>query len=89
MQIQTSENRIAQGPSLLIQESEIREMLTEAIEALPKMERLVISLYCYEELTLKEIESVLGIGEDCIAQLKTRAMLKLQPLCELINMPIL
>jgi RNA polymerase sigma factor FliA len=60
-------------------------MLTEAIDALPKMERLVISLYCYEELTLKEIESVLCISEDCITQLKTRAMLKLQPLCKLIK----
>jgi|WetSurMetagenome_2_1015567.scaffolds.fasta_scaffold845422_1 RNA polymerase sigma factor FliA len=85
MQIQTSEKRITQNPSVLFQESEIRRMLTEAIESLPEMERLVISLYCYEELTLKEIESVLGIDEPCVAQLKSRAMLKLQPFCKLIK----
>jgi RNA polymerase sigma factor FliA len=84
MQIQTIENRIVQDPSFVFQESEIRE-LAVAIDALPKMERLVISLYCYEELTLKEIESVLGISENCITQLKTKAMLSLQPFCKLIK----
>ena len=85
MQIQTHENLMEQNPSFAFREAEIREMLTKAIEELPKMERLVISLYCYEELTLKEIESVLGISEHCITHLKTRAMLRLQPLCKLIK----
>jgi RNA polymerase sigma factor FliA len=84
MQIQPLEKHVVQNPSVF-RESELREMLTEAIDALPKMERLVLSLYCYEEFTLKEIESVLGIDEHCVTQLKTRAMLRLQPLCRLIK----
>jgi RNA polymerase sigma factor for flagellar operon FliA len=64
--------------SFIFRPSEIREMLTRAIEALPKMERLIISLYYYDELTLKEIEAVLGISGAYISQLHTRAMLRLR-----------
>ncbi len=64
--------------SCVLRESEIREMLTTAIESLPKMERLVTSLHYYDELTLKEIEAVLGIHESEIAQLHTKAMLRLR-----------
>jgi RNA polymerase sigma factor for flagellar operon FliA len=64
--------------SFIFRPSEIRETLTGAIEALPKMERLVISLYYYDELTLKEIEAVLRINSVCISQLHTRAMLRLR-----------
>jgi RNA polymerase sigma factor FliA len=84
MQIQTIEKHVVQNPAAF-RESEIREMLAEAIDALPKMERLVLSLYCYEEFTLKEIGSILGIDEHGVSQLKTKAMLKLQPLCRLIE----
>jgi RNA polymerase sigma factor (sigma-70 family) len=84
MQTQIFGKNVLQNPSVF-REAEIREMLADAIDALPKMERLVISLSCYEEFTLKEIESVLGIDEHCITQLKTRAMLKLQPLYKLIK----
>jgi len=85
MQTQRCETGTEQNPSSVFRESELREMLAEAIEALPKTERLVVSLYYYDELTLKEIESVLGISADCIVQLKTGAMLKLQPLCKLLQ----
>ena len=42
------------------------------------MERLITSLYYYDELTLKEIEAVLGINEAGISQLHTKAMLRLR-----------
>jgi RNA polymerase sigma factor for flagellar operon FliA len=64
--------------SLVFRPSEIREMLTRAIEALPEMERLIVSLYYYDELTLKEIEAVLGVNAACISQLHTRAVLRLR-----------
>ena len=64
--------------SFVLRKSEIREMLTGSIEALPKMERLITSLYYYDELTLKEIEAVLGINEAGISQLHTKAMLRLR-----------
>jgi RNA polymerase sigma factor for flagellar operon FliA len=64
--------------SFVLRESEIREMLTRAIEALPEMERLIASLHYYDELTLKEIEAVLGINETDISQLHTKAMLRLR-----------
>jgi RNA polymerase sigma factor for flagellar operon FliA len=64
--------------SLVLRESEMREMLTRAIEALPKMERLITSLCYYDELTLREIEAVLGIDRACISQLHTKAMLRLR-----------
>jgi RNA polymerase sigma factor for flagellar operon FliA len=64
--------------SLIFRPSEIRETLTRAIEALPEIERLIVSLYYYDELALKEIEAVLGINAACISQLHTRAVLRLR-----------
>jgi RNA polymerase sigma factor (sigma-70 family) len=63
---------------LILQKSEIQKMLTIAIEALPKMERLITSLYYYDELTLREIGTILGINEAGILQLHTKAMLRLR-----------
>lgn len=50
----------------------------EAIEELPDNEKTVISLYYFEDLTLKEIGRVLGVTESRACQLHTRAVLKLQ-----------
>ncbi len=61
-------------PEGRLQESELTEMLARAIDALPERERLIISLYYYEELTLKEISSVLGVSESRVSQLHTRAV---------------
>jgi RNA polymerase sigma factor FliA len=64
--------------SFVLQKSEIQKMLTSAIEALPRMEQLIVSLYYYDELTLKEIEAVLGVSESGILQLHAKAMLRLR-----------
>ncbi len=57
---------------------ELRQRLAEAIETLPEKERLVISLYYHEELTMKEIGVVLGVVESRVSQIHTSAVLKLR-----------
>jgi RNA polymerase sigma factor for flagellar operon FliA len=64
--------------SCIFRSSEIKETLTKAIEALPKMESLVTSLHYYDGLTLDEIEAVLGINRVFISQLHTKVVLRLR-----------
>jgi RNA polymerase sigma factor FliA len=63
---------------VICHKSEIREKLTKAIEALPKTEKLIVSLYYHDELTLKEIAAVLKTSESGISRLYTIAMLRIQ-----------
>lgn len=55
-----------------------RERLKHAIDALPEKERLVLSLYYYEELTMKEIGKVLSLTESRVCQLHSKAVLHLR-----------
>jgi len=57
---------------------ELKEILAEAIEELNDKERMVITLYYYEELTLKEIGKVLGVSESRISQILSKTLLKLR-----------
>ena len=57
---------------------ELKETLAKAIERLPERERLVVSLYYYEEMTLKEISLVLHLTEARISQLHTKAIFKMR-----------
>lgn len=54
------------------------ERLAEAIDALPEKERIVITLYYYEELNLKEIGAVLDLTESRISQLHSQAIIRLR-----------
>ena len=56
----------------------LQEIMMQAIEALPDKEKLLISLYYYEELTMKEIGQVMGYTESRISQLHTQAMYRLR-----------
>ena len=56
----------------------MKQALGEAIQRLPERERLVVSLYYYEELTLREIGEVLGVTESRVSQLHTKAILRLK-----------
>ena len=58
--------------------AELKEILAEAIDALPKNERIVVTLYYYEELTMKEIGEVIGYTESRISQLHTKAVIRLR-----------
>lgn len=57
---------------------ELRERLAQAIEELPEKHRLVITLYYYEELTMKEIAMVLGVTESRVSQIHSEAILSLR-----------
>jgi RNA polymerase sigma factor for flagellar operon FliA len=65
-------------PHTLARIAEVREIIAQAIDQLPEKERLLVSLYYYEELTMKEIGEVLGITESRVSQLHTRAVLRLR-----------
>ncbi len=68
----------ADDPSMALGHAEVREILGDAITRLPERERTVISLYYYEELTLREIGEVLGVTESRVSQLHTKAILRLK-----------
>jgi RNA polymerase sigma factor FliA len=59
-------------------QGELRERLIEAIEALPERERLVMTLYYYEEMTMKEIGLTLGVVESRVSQMHSSAVLHLR-----------
>ena len=65
-------------PEEALDEPEVREALADAISRLPEREKLVVTLYYYEELTLREIGEVLGVTESRVSQLHTKAVLRLR-----------
>jgi RNA polymerase sigma factor for flagellar operon FliA len=68
----------AAEPQAAMAHTELREALGEAIARLPEREKLVVTLYYYEELTLREIGEVLGVTESRVSQLHTKAILRLK-----------
>ncbi len=56
----------------------LKRMISEAINDLPEKQRLVLSLYYYEDLNLKEIGRVLDVTESRVSQLHTQAILRLK-----------
>lgn len=68
------------GHSILgeIEKGELRSFLVVAMDRLTEQEKLVIALYYYEELTLKEIGEVMTISESRVSQIHTRAVMKLR-----------
>ena len=76
--LDTLEDPDAPDPQQLLDKSELKDRLAEAISALPEREKLVIALYYYENLTLREIGEVLGVTESRISQLHTKAVLRLK-----------
>jgi RNA polymerase sigma factor FliA len=76
--IDTIEDPLAAEPQQAMAHTELREALGEAISRLPEREKLVVTLYYYEELTLREIGEVLGVTESRVSQLHTKAILRLK-----------
>ena len=66
------------NPFALLNKTEIKEILIKAITALPEKEKIVISLYYYEDLTMREIGEIMGYTESRISQMHTKAMLRLR-----------
>lgn len=75
---QMVEDQSSIDPASQASRNEMKRILVEAIDRLPERERLVIALYYYEELTLKEIGQVLSVSESRVSQLHTRATLRLR-----------
>jgi RNA polymerase sigma factor for flagellar operon FliA len=74
----TIEDESGPKPEAALDQTEMREALADAIARLPEREKLVITLYYYEELTLREIGEVLGVTESRVSQLHTKAILRLK-----------
>ncbi len=66
------------SPEEVLERDELKKKLAESLEVLTEKERKVIVLYYYEELTLKEISSILEVSESRISQLHTRALQKMK-----------
>ena len=67
-------------PSALVnlERLEMRDLLADSLGQISEQERLVVALYYYEELTLKEIGQVLELSESRVSQLHTKAVLGLR-----------
>ena len=63
-------------PSRLLERSELKKLLAEAISKMPDVEKTVLSLYYHEEMTLREISKILRLHESRISQLKSQAILR-------------
>ncbi|MEX0971637.1 MAG: RNA polymerase sigma factor WhiG [Solirubrobacterales bacterium] len=68
----------ADDPQESLASSEVKDRLTESIGGLPEREQLVVALYYYENLTLREIGEVLGVTESRVSQLHTKAVMRLK-----------
>jgi RNA polymerase sigma factor for flagellar operon FliA len=76
--IDTIEDTHGPQPSSALDRAEMKETIADSISRLPEREKLVITLYYYEELTLREIGEVLGVTESRVSQLHTKAILRLK-----------
>jgi RNA polymerase sigma factor for flagellar operon FliA len=76
--LDTIQDPAAVDPESEAAASELKDRLADAIESLPERERLVIALYYYENLTLREIGEVLGVTESRVSQLHTKAVIGLR-----------
>lgn len=65
-------------PFLHCQSSEMRQRLADAIDGLPERERMVLTLYYYEELTMREVGATMGVVESRVSQLHSSAMARLR-----------
>ena len=74
----TIEDPNAPDPSRALDVGDLKDRIADSIAKLPEREKLVIALYYYENLTLREIGEVLGVTESRISQLHTKAVLRLK-----------
>ncbi len=76
------ENKQSENPLGLIENTEMKGLLVRAIEHLNEQEKIVMALYYYEELTLKEIGQVLNITESRVSQIHSKALGGLRSILE-------
>jgi RNA polymerase sigma factor for flagellar operon FliA len=73
-----------QGPAQVVQAQRLKALIAEAVSGLPYQEKIVISLYYYEELTMKEIGKILDITESRVSQIHTKSILHLRSKLKLL-----
>ncbi len=76
--LDTIQDPAAVDPAREMDLTDMRDRLADAIARLPEREKLVVALYYYENLTLREIGEVLGVTESRVSQLHTKAVLRLK-----------
>ena len=76
--VDTLEDTKAEDPVMAFETEETKYLLAKAINTLPEREKIVVTLYYYEGLTLAEIGQVLGVTESRICQMHTKAVLQLR-----------
>lgn len=76
--VDTLEDPKAEDPERVFETEETKHLLARAINLLPEREKVVVTLYYYEGLTLAEIGQVLGVTESRICQMHTKAVLQLR-----------
>ena len=76
--LDTLQDPNAADPAQAMDATEMKDRLADAIARLPEREKLVVALYYYENLTLREIGEVLGVTESRVSQLHTKAILRLK-----------
>jgi RNA polymerase sigma factor for flagellar operon FliA len=74
----TSHQSHFQQPEEVVEEEELKEMLSAALDLLTEKERRVIELYYYEDMNLKEISQILEVSESRVSQLHTKGLLKMR-----------
>jgi RNA polymerase sigma factor for flagellar operon FliA len=71
-------SRPEDDPLFCYLDAEMRQRLTKAIGDLPERQRLIMTLYYYEELTMKAIGTILGVGESRVSQIHASVVLDLR-----------
>ncbi|HEY2180618.1 MAG TPA: RNA polymerase sigma factor WhiG [Solirubrobacteraceae bacterium] len=74
----TIEDPNAPDPARSLDVGDLKDRIADSIAKLPEREKLVIALYYYENLTLREIGEVLGVTESRVSQMHTKAVLRLR-----------
>jgi RNA polymerase sigma factor for flagellar operon FliA len=75
---QRIEDKSSYNPVELLESTELSAALVEAIDSLNEQERMVVTLYFYEGLTLRESSEVLDLSESRVSQIRLRAVAKLR-----------
>jgi RNA polymerase sigma factor for flagellar operon FliA len=71
-------SREGESPALQLERAELERLIATALDGIPKIERTVLSLYFYEELTLKEIGEIMDLHFSRVSQIKSQAILRLR-----------
>lgn len=76
--LQTIEDSLITNQFSFVHQAEVKDLLADAIDQLPEKEKLVIVLYYYENLTLREIGELLDVSESRVCQIHTKVVTRLR-----------